>query len=71
MNELKVGGTYQHYKGHVYKVINVAKHSETLEDLVVYFNVEEPEKLWARPKSMFAENVVVNGNTVPRFKLIS
>lgn len=70
MDELQIGGTYRHYKGHLYKVIGLAKHSETLEELVVYFNLEDPQKLWARPKAMFSEGVTINGALVPRFKLI-
>src|SRR4051812_31204877 len=73
--ELKIGGMYQHYKNpdKKYKVIGVAKHSETEEDLVIY----EPlyENAWAplvaRPVSMFLEEVEVNGIKQPRFKLVS
>ena len=66
-------GTYQHYKGHMYKVLGIAKHSETLEELVVYEALyENPEgKLWVRPKEMFLETVKVNGKIVPRFEYIS
>lgn len=65
-------GKYQHYKGNFYKVIGVAKHSETLEDLVVYETLyDNPEsKLWARPLKMFTENIVVNGKEIPRLKFI-
>ena len=61
MQELKLG-KYQHYKGKSYEVIGVAKHSETLEELVVYralYNSEEfgKEALWVRPKSIFLETV--------------
>ncbi len=68
---LKIG-KYQHYKGNFYKVIGVAKHSETLEDLVVYETLyDNPRsKLWVRPLKMFTENVVVNGREMPRFKYI-
>lgn len=59
-------GKYKHYKGKQYEVIGVAKHSETLEDLVIYKALYKSEKfgnnaLWARPKSMFLESVVING----------
>lgn len=61
-------GLYRHFKGHVYKVIGVAKHSETLEELVVYGKGKD---LWVRPKKMFMEKVTVNGKKVPRFKLLA
>ncbi len=51
-------GVYQHYKGNHYRVIGTAKHSETLEDLVVYEALyPSDQKLWARPASMFEEAV--------------
>ena len=70
--DLKIG-TYEHYKGNRYKVIGVAKHSETLEDLVVYESLYENKasKLWIRPLSMFLEEVEVNGRKIPRFKYIA
>ena len=54
-------GIYKHYKGKEYRVIGIAKHSETLEDLVVYEALYENEvsKLWVRPLSMFEEEVEV------------
>lgn len=66
-------GIYEHYKGHRYKVIGIAKHSETLEDLVVYESLYENKvsKLWVRPLSMFLEEVEVDGRKIPRFKYIS
>ena len=65
-------GKYQHYKGKFYKVIGVAKHSETLEELVVYEALyENPDgKLWVRPLKMFLEKVEINGKKVPRFKFV-
>ena len=71
MSELKIG-TYKHYKGNFYKVVGVAKHSETLEDLVVYeclYN-NPRSKLWVRPLKMFIEEVKINGKKVPRFEFI-
>jgi hypothetical protein len=67
-------GRYMHYKNKPYEVIGVAKHSETLEELVVYralYDSEEfgPNSLWVRPKEMFLEDVEVDGKMVPRFKL--
>jgi hypothetical protein len=63
-------GKYQHYKGKLYEVLGVAKHSETLEDLVVYKKLYDDGGLWVRPLVMFLENVEVEGKTMPRFKLI-
>lgn len=71
MDRIKLG-IYQHYKGQKYKVIGVAKHSETLENLVVYEALYDNEisKLWARPKEMFFEELEIAGNKVPRFKYL-
>ena len=66
-------GKYQHSKtGNFYRVIGVAKHSETLEELVVYKALyKNPESiLWVRPKKMFLEKVKINGKMVPRFKFV-
>jgi hypothetical protein len=62
-------GVYRHYKGNLYWVTGVAKHSETEEELVVYKALYQPEgeNLWVRPLAMFTENVLVNGATQPRF----
>jgi cyclomaltodextrinase / maltogenic alpha-amylase / neopullulanase len=74
MTELKLG-KYQHFKGNFYEVIGVARHSETLEELVVYRALYESKEfgknsLWVRPKKMFLENVIADGKEVPRFKFI-
>ena len=61
-------GKYQHYKGPFYEVIGQARHSETLEDLVVYR--DSHGELWVRPLKMFLEEVEFNGKKVPRFKYI-
>lgn len=72
MEDLKLG-EYQHYKGKFYEVIGIARHSETLEELVVYRALYESadygnNSLWVRPKSMFMENVIIDGKEIPRFK---
>ena len=64
-------GKYRHYKGNEYEVIGVAKHSETLEELVVYMALYGEHSLWVRPKAMFTEKVKVDGKEVPRFQLIA
>lgn len=48
---------YKHYKGGVYKVIHEAKHTETNEILIIYYNISNPNKIWARPKCMFFEMI--------------
>ncbi len=60
-------GRYRHYKGNEYTVLSVARHSETLEELVVYRQEYGDHGLWVRPKSMFLETVEVDGKVVPRF----
>ena len=65
-------GKYKHYKGNQYEVIGIARHSETLEELVVYKALyqKDGENLWVRPLKMFIEEVVVDGETVKRFEYI-
>lgn len=64
-------GIYEHFKGKRYRVIGVAKHSETLEDVVVYQKLYDDRGLWVRPLAMFLEDVEVEGKRVPRFTFIS
>lgn len=63
-------GRYQHYKGEFYEVICLAKHSETLEEMVVYRALYKNPKstFWVRPTKMFLEKVLVDGKLVPRFR---
>ncbi len=68
-------GRYRHYKGKDYLLVGSARHSETLEEMVVYkplYNSKEfgENSLWIRPKKMFFETVFVNGEEVPRFNYI-
>jgi len=63
-------GLYQHYKGPQYRVFNVARHSETEEDVVFYQALYGDYGFWVRPLSMFLETVIVEGQQVPRFALI-
>jgi len=72
-------GIYEHYKGKLYEVIDIALHTETNEKTVLYHALYEcPElqeeygnnPIFARPYSMFFEDVEYEGKTVPRFKLI-
>lgn len=60
-------GLYRHYKGGFYEVLGTARHSETLEPMVVYRALYGERGLWVRPAAMFTEAVVVNGVRQPRF----
>jgi len=62
-------GLYQHYKGAQYQVIDVVRHSETEEELVLYRALYGEKGLWVRPLGMFTETVTIEGKTVPRFAL--
>jgi hypothetical protein len=70
--ELKIGGLYRHYKNKPYRVHGVARHSETLEEMVIYEALYENKsgKMWVRPLKMFLENVVIEGKEVPRFAYV-
>lgn len=71
-SKLIIGGLYKHYKGNRYKAHGVVKHSETLEELVLYETLYENKlgKMWVRPKDMFLEYIQVDGQEVPRFELL-
>ena len=61
-------GRYRHYKGNEYTVLGVARHSETLEELVVYRQEYGDHGLWVRPAAMFSETVMLDGRLVARFQ---
>ncbi len=63
-------GLYEHYSGKKYRVIGVSRHSETLEEFVVYQALYEDYGLWVRPLSMFEEMIYVNGEKIPRFRFL-
>ena len=63
-------GRYRHYKGNEYTVLGLARHSETIEELVVYRQEYGDHGLWVRPASMFLETVELEGKKVPRFRPI-
>lgn len=72
--QLKLG-KYRHYKGKEYELIGIAKHTETLEDLVIYkalYHSEEfgDDVIWARPLAMFIETVTIDGKEIPRFEYV-
>ena len=64
-------GRYRHYKGGEYEVIGVARHSETLEPLVVYRPLYNASGFWVRPHRMFFESIDIDGRTQPRFARIA
>jgi len=63
-------GLYRHYKGHEYRVLGLARQSETLETLVVYQALYGERGLWVRPHAMFLESVNHDGRPVPRFTFV-
>ena len=60
-------GRYRHFKGMEYEVLGMAKHSETLEDMVVYRALYGEGGIWVRPAAMFLETVEREGKTFARF----
>ena len=69
MNEIKPG-RYRHFKGNEYEVLYIAKHSATLEPMVVYKALYGECGIWVRPASMWNETVERDGKTVKRFEYI-
>ncbi|MBR2338596.1 MAG: DUF1653 domain-containing protein [Clostridia bacterium] len=68
--QIRVGGKYRHFKGKEYEVVCIAKHSETLEELVVYRALYGDRDVWVRPLSMFLDTVIRDGVEKPRFQEI-
>jgi len=69
MEEIKINGIYRHFKGKRYKVLNVARHSETQELMVVYMTLYGDYDLWVRPYDLFMGSKEVDGKTLKRFEL--
>ena len=65
------GKYYRHFKGNLYRVLYIAKHSETLEDIVVYQAMYGEKGIWVRPKAMFEEVIERDGKAVRRFEEIT
>ena len=63
-------GVYKHHKGNLYEVIDVARHSETEEEHVVYRTLYGDHSLWIRPLSMFDEDIERDGKTIKRFEFV-
>jgi hypothetical protein len=66
-----MGRYYRHFKGNIYKVLHIAKHSETLEDIVVYQAMYGERGIWVRPKNMFDEVIERDGRLIRRFAEIT
>lgn len=76
VSQVPIGALFEHYKGKQYKILNIARHSETLELCVVYQALYDSAQfgnhsIWVRPLEMFLETIEVSGKEVPRFRLIS
>ena len=69
MENIKLG-KYRHFKGNLYEVIGVARHSETLEEMVVYRALYDEGGIWVRPAAMWDETVTRDGKTFKRFTFI-
>lgn len=74
MMEIKPGQLYKHYKGDTYKIIAIAKHSETEEELVIYERqtdlIHTGYRIWARPIKMFLKDIEVENYKGPRFEYL-
>ncbi len=64
-------GIYQHYNGTFYQVLGVARHSETLEEMVIYQCLSAPFGAWVRPREMFEGTLEYEGKTIKRFSYVS
>ncbi|MDD5793074.1 MAG: DUF1653 domain-containing protein [Erysipelotrichaceae bacterium] len=67
--EIRIG-KYRHFKGNEYQVLYLAKHSETLQEMVVYQALYGEKGIWVRPASMWNEDVIRDGKTLKRFTYI-
>ena len=67
---VEVNKIYRHYKGNKYKVLAIGRHTESLEDLVIYEALYDNHEIWCRPISMWEEEIEINGKIVKRFEKI-
>jgi hypothetical protein len=67
---ITAGSVCKHYKGLHYKIIGVARHTESLEELVVYQGLYGANDIWVRPLAMFLETVIIDGQEQSRFELV-
>jgi hypothetical protein len=68
---IKQDDMFRHYKGSIYRVNMIAKHTENEENLVIYHDIRKPEQIWARPITMFNEYVEIDGDNKLRFESIA
>ena len=68
-NKIKIG-KYKHFKGKEYQVLGLARHSETLEEMVVYKKLYDDYSMYVRPFAMFTEEVEIDNKKVPRFEYL-
>ncbi len=69
--ELVNGAVFEHYKGNHYRILEIATHSETLEELVIYQSLQDETQIWARPIEMFLETLIHEGKVIRRFRKLS
>ena len=69
--ESLIGREFRHFKGNLYRLEGFAKHTETLEDMVVYRALYGDHGLWVRPAKMFFETIERDGKRMKRFELTS
>jgi hypothetical protein len=67
---LTVGSLYEHYKGHRYKILAIGRHSESLEEVVVYQDLGGVHDVWVRPLTMFLEEILIGDKMRARFSKI-
>ncbi len=72
MQNVRVWEVYRHYRWTIYKIIGIWKHSETLEDLVIYEALyDNPvSKIWCRPLSNFTEEILIQNKKIKRFEIV-
>lgn len=68
--DIKINGIYRHYKGNKYKVIAIGRHSDSLEQLVVYQALYGNNEIWCRPISMWNDDINFDGKIQKRFQII-
>lgn len=71
IGEPMAAGLYRHYKGGRYEVLDLVRHSETLEVMVLYRALYGEQGLWVRPRVMFEERIMVQGTLVARFERLA